>query len=237
MATSLESWDTMAQIQHTRRRAITAGAAILAALLVGVVLVVKLWPDSGSPSRGAAKGPDLTWETVATGTQLPVIRSAGPFVQNNGLASGFAHSELGAVMAAIHISDRAAGAHGPSVFEITIRNQVVGDDSGAMLTRAQAGYEQKREELGLPEGRPIPSNSGGNRLLAYKIERYGPDSAVVTLISGVGVDAQKFFAGTAEVRWINGDWRLVAPKQGAIENAFSELGSIPTGSVTFEGKR
>jgi len=227
----------MSELQHARRRAITAGVAILAVLVVGLLLIVKLWPDSGAPSREAGNGPDLTWETVATGTLLPVSRSAGPFVEKEGLASGFAHSELGAVMAAIHISDRAAGAHGPAVFAPTIRNQVVGDDAQAMLARAQAGYEENRTRLGLPEGRPIPSSSGGNHLLAYKIERYSSESAVVTLISGVGVDAQKFFGGTAEVRWVDSDWRLVAPSQGAIENAFRELSSIPTGSVVFEGKR
>jgi hypothetical protein len=234
MATTLESWNTMSQLQHARRRAITAGAVIAAVLVVAALAVVKLWPDSGSPSRDAAKGSDLTWQATPTGIEVPISRSAGPHSQVAGLTSGFSRTELGAALAALHIAGRAAGSFGPAIFEPTIRNQVVGENAEAMLARVTRDYQEQRQKLGLAEGQAIPSSGG--EVLGYKIEEFSTDRAVVTTISGFGAKAEKFFGLRLEVLWQNADWRLVAPPDGSIANVFQEFSEIPADARLFPRK-
>jgi len=232
MATTLESWDTMTQPQQARRRAFTVGAAVLAGLVIAVVLVIKLWPDGGSPSRGIAKGPDVTWRAAADGVRLPVSDVSGPkrFVDGRGLE--FARTKAGAALAAIHISHDAGASPGPAIFTPTIRDQVVGADRDAMLRETSGQYEADRAKFGLPEGAAIPTSNAAR--ISYLVTRYTDSDAAVTVASAVGADANKFFAVDLEVQWINGDWRLVAPKGGFFGNVFRELAMPPAGSVVLE---
>ena len=231
MATTLESWDTMTQLQHARRRAITIGAAVLAALVVVVFLAVKLWPEGSSPSRNGAKGPDLTWESTPTGIEVPVSRAAGPHKQVGGLASEFSRTDLGAALAALHIAGRAAGSFGPAIFEPTIKDQVIGDNAGQMLERVRRDYEGQRQKLGLPEGQPIPSSGGV--VLGYRIEEFSADRAVITTISALALNAEKFFGLRLELAWQDGDWRLIAPPDGSLGNAFKEFTEMPADARLF----
>jgi hypothetical protein len=52
-----------------------------------------------------------------------VSAAHGPFETANGLAVGFSHDELGALLAAINISARLTGQAGPAVYETTARRQ------------------------------------------------------------------------------------------------------------------
>jgi hypothetical protein len=222
----------MSEIQQARRRAIRAGATILAVLIIAAVVVVKLWPDSDSPSGGTPKGPDLTWVATPTGIEIPVSRSAGPSSQVGGLASGFSRTELGAALAALHITGRAAGSFGPAIFEPTIKNQVVGENADTMLAKVSQDYEGQRQKLGLKEGEPLPSSGG--QVLGYKIEEFTPDRAAVTTISGLAPDAQKFFGLSVDVVWRDGDWRLIAPPDGSLASAFKEFTGMPEGVTLFK---
>jgi hypothetical protein len=234
MATTLGSLDPMSELQHARRRAITTGVAILAVLAVGLLLVVKLWPDSSSPSKDEVKGPDLTWERLADGSQIPVSRAGGPRRFGEATASGFAQSELGAAMAAMHISIRAAGGLGPKVFEPTIREQVIGENASAMLARVAQEYESERSKQGIPAGAALPAGSA--QLVAYKVDAYGSDHATVTVISAYASDATKYFGYRVDLRWANGDWRVIAPPQGSFATMLTQFSSLPDGAVQLEKK-
>jgi hypothetical protein len=222
----------MSELQDARRRAITAGVAILAVLVVGLLLVVKLWPDSGSPSRDEVKGPDITWSAAADGVNLPISRAAGPARFMDGRGVGFGRSELGAALAAIHISHNASAGPGPAIFTAAIRSQVTGPDRDPMLDHIAKEYEADRQKFGLAEGAPIPPAGAGR--IAYKVTRYTDTEAAVTVASTLAANATRFFAFDLEVRWIDGDWQMVAPPAGSFANVFKELSEPPAGSVILE---
>ena len=235
MATTLGSLDPMSEIQRARRRAITAGAAIVAFLIVAAVVVVKLWPDSSSPSGGTPKGPDLTWESVLSGIELPISRSAGPRTTSNGRALGFQRSELGSALAAVHLTYRTIPEAGSEVFEPTIREQVIGDKTEKMLSYVGQQYESERVKQGVAAGRPLAPGAG--RPLAYQVTKFTEQQADVTLFAGFNTDATKFFAFPLQVRWDNADWRLVAPPEGNLGNHLTQLSAIPNGAVSLVRSR
>ena len=105
---------------------------VLAAALHSVVRA----DDAPTPPAAAPPADNaLTW--VRVGDQpVPMSTSHGPRIRHGGLAAGFAHDELGAVIAAINISTRLTGSAGPDVYEPTVRHQCVGDIPAALATIA-----------------------------------------------------------------------------------------------------
>jgi hypothetical protein len=231
MATTLESWDTMTQLQNARRRAIVVVVAVAAILVAAVFVGIRLWPDNGSPSGETAKGPDLTWEPAITGIELPVSRTAGPKSTAGGRAMGFQRSSLGAALAATHLTYRTIPEAGSAVFEPTIRQQVTGDNVEKMLARVTQEYESERTKQGVAAGRALAPGAG--RPLAYKVTSYVDTQANVSLFAGFATDATKFFAFDLQVLWIDGDWRLVAPPEGNVGNKLTQLTAIPQDAVSL----
>jgi hypothetical protein len=202
---------------------------------VGLLLLVKLWPDSGSPSKDGVKGPDLTWESVLSGIELPVSRSAGPTTTSNGRSLGFQRSELGAALAAVHLVYRTVPEAGSEVFEPTIREQVIGDYAEKMLMYVQQQYESDRAKQGVAAGRPLAPGAG--RPLAYKVTTFTEQQADVTLFAGFATDSSKFFAFALQVRWDKDDWRLVAPPEGNLGNLLTQVPAIPNDAASLVRNR
>jgi hypothetical protein len=231
MNATLGSWDPMTQAQRSTRRAITAGIAILALIATAIVIGITLWPNDSSPSRDAVKQADLVWKPVLSGIELPVSRTAGPSSTSAGRASGFKQSRLGASLAAVHLTYRTIPEAGSDVFEPTVRQQVTGDNAEKMLAQVTQEYESERIKQGVVEGRPL--SPGAGRPLAYKVASYSDTQANITLFAGFATDAAKFFAFDLHVLWIDGDWRLVAPPEGNVGNALTQLTAIPGDAVSL----
>ncbi|WP_051799945.1 hypothetical protein [Catenuloplanes japonicus] len=163
---------------------------------------------SGTESTGDG---DLSWVSVA-GARLPVSRSAGPRDTSAGLARGFAFSELGAVLAAAHVTLRLSPQVGPTVFEATLRDQVVGEDAEALGRNLAEEYEQARIRLGVPYGEPA------GRLYAvargYQVRLSGHEAQVRLLIEGPGMWQPVLIELTVRTRWSGSDWQVVAPAGG-----------------------
>ena len=128
---------------RARRQAATLTAVLAFVGLLLVIGIFKVWTGrSGPPVSNAAPsssvrrdgGPDLRWEAFRPGHDLPESLSAGPARHTDGRAEGFARSQLGAALAAVHISHRIDPPR-TRVFEPTIREQVVGPDAGKLLRR------------------------------------------------------------------------------------------------------
>ena len=105
----------------------------LGAAVVIVVVVVAFVAGRGGTTRTADPVPPvgpgelgLTWSTAGT-QPVPGSILHGPRTSVDGLASGFAHDGLGAVLAAINISARLSGDVGPLVYQTTVRQQCIGD--------------------------------------------------------------------------------------------------------------
>ncbi|MFI5843883.1 hypothetical protein ACIA8K_29715 [Catenuloplanes sp. NPDC051500] len=178
--------------------------------------MVVLIPGTGeaSPSPSGTASPSaggLDWVSVA-GARLPISRSAGPRDTSAGMARGFAFSELGAVLTAAHVTLRLSPQVGPRVFEATLRDQVVGDDVAALERNLAEEYEQARTRLGLPYGEPA------GRLYAvargYQVVVSGLEADVRLLIEGPGVWQPVLLEVAVRARWSDGDWRIVAPRDG-----------------------
>jgi len=168
---------------------------------------------AASGSAGSA-GPDaVSWSTVA-GAKVPVSATAGPSDTNAGRARGFAHTPLGAVLAAANISVRLSPQVGPGVFGPTLREQVVGPDSDALSQHLDEDYQAARAQLGLPYG------AAAGRLYStttgYQLDMQGADAATVRLlIEGPGQGGGSVLVAlVTHVQWTGADWALQAPNRG-----------------------
>ncbi len=114
------------------------------------------------PPRPAAALPQLPQVSLAGlrwsdyhGVKLPSSPAAGPRDTCGGLASGFADTPLGALLAALNIAVRANAQWGPGVFGPTIRDQVTGPDAAALLSGCQAAYAQASQAAHVTGGAPL----------------------------------------------------------------------------------
>jgi hypothetical protein len=195
-------------------------------------------PASGQPVPGSSAAPgeagDVRMELGPVGQALPVSPSAGPSDTSDGLARGFAHNRLGAALAAVHISNRAQMAAGSAIFEPTMRDQVVGFYTPALLQEARTLYKDAVAQLDMPAGGPLVAPTG-SEFYGYRLLGYSDDSATVDiLVMDTTVDGalpelvptpsgtpatREFISLKVQVRWQRGDWRLEAPDQGSWVNA------------------
>ncbi|MEN3308870.1 MAG: hypothetical protein V7603_5072 [Micromonosporaceae bacterium] len=231
--------DDIARRARRRTRAVVAGVAagllVLGAAVIG--LVVALGPSSAggpvpattgpaaavassaappaSPSDSTSPSPpvdDMRWDTVA-GARVPVSRAAGPADTAGGRARGFAHTPLGAVLAAVHISVRLSPQVGPKVFEPTLREQVVGTSAAALGQHLDEDYQQAQAQLGLPYGQPAGRLYSTTR--GYRVDAAADTATVRLLIEGPGASGGSVLVAlVTTVQWVGGDWALVAPPGG-----------------------
>jgi len=229
---------------RTRRRTGLVVAVVITAVLVTLLLLALFIsarhqpPDSAgtassAPAATPFSGGGLTWQRVQ-GVYFPVSSTDGPSRIDGQLVAGFAESDLGAALAAVHIVYRATAAPGPSVFGPTLHEQVVGPGARDLAAAVEAEYAQARETSGLPDGAPLGDGSatfigyraaplpGGNRQVQV-VER-SPDE------NGVA----QFYAFDVVLTRLDGDWKVVAPSTGTWNSAFSRLPNAPADMVAFQ---
>jgi hypothetical protein len=169
-------------------------------------------PASPAPDGVSVVLPvDVTWVSVA-GVALPVSPTAGPRRRDGGLASGFAHTPAGALLAAVHLLVRTTPQVGADVFAPTLDAQVVGEHAAAMRAAVDADYRTLGGEAagGAPVG-VLTAALAGARITAYT------DSAATVDLLTVAVDATgtaRFAASLVELTWTGADWALLAPPGG-----------------------
>jgi hypothetical protein len=171
------------------------------------------------------------------GVELPVSAQAGPSGTSGGVAAGFAHTPLGALLAAVNIGVRANAQWGPRIFTTVIRGQVTGPDAAALLASCQAAYDQAAQSAGVTRGQPLGTVDVTEE--AFRWITYTPAAAILDLaVAGPGAGA-----GGATVRasvqmqvvWDGGDWKVVAPPGGDWGNSAAELSSL-AGYTAFPGQ-
>src|SRR5579875_1098839 len=134
-------------LRHRRRRRF--GAAVLMAVVLVVLAAAHLdgrsagqhpghhahpavsaqhTPQHRAPESPSDAGHGLSW-TAFHGMRLPVSANDGPRVRNGGLASGFADTPRGALLAAVNVGVRTAALWGPAIYRPTIEHQVTGPDA------------------------------------------------------------------------------------------------------------
>lgn len=232
--------------EHTARRTGLYGLAVVVLAVLAVVVVAIGGggggkTKSGSPSRGDSKpvgsAESLRPEDVAFGdvygAQIPSSK-AGPRQTANGRALGFDRSPAGAVLAAINIFARSESRPGPSVFEPTIKEQVVGPDKDKLLANVQRSYAERVAQGVVPDSNGVLSaavdsaRSNQSKLWAYRVDAYDDASASVNLVlRSLSAGAPTYVNFALTVRWGDGDWRLVAPLNGEFASAGQQMTEVP----------
>lgn len=191
-------------------------------------------PPSGPPGAITVVS-DVQWMSFH-GVLVPVSASAGPR-QNPpvGAPSGFADTPTGAVMAAVHIALRLDDRFGPQVFQPTVQQRVTGPDAAAALASLQQQYEQDRIRADVPDGEatgPVYVILAG-----FRIDGFTPAAAVVHLLAEGPADGSSG-AGYAdyrvELRWIDGDWWMLAPPGGSWDSLVT-IATSARGYTRFGG--
>jgi hypothetical protein len=213
-----------------RRPVLLAAAAAALAAVLAAVLLYRPAPGQapGQPpprqpnkeGRVPARAPGTPgpgtvstagWHGVTLdGAVLPASARAGPLRGPWPLASGFADTPAGAVLAAVNVAVRASGQLGPAIFTATISAQVTGPGAGALLAAARQDYAQA--SVLHPPARPGgPAGVASASPRAFRLLSFTPAAAAVEVLATAGGQAA---AVRLQVRWLDSDWRLVAPAGG-----------------------
>ena len=147
------------------------------------------------------------------GIDLPVHPVAGPTqVEPNGRALGFEDSELGAALAAIHLSIRASGAGPIEVVGDTINEQfVAADDRDRLLAEANRLNAARVQETGDPSA---PNDVG--ELVGFRVSDFAAgESAVVDVLA---LSRGAFGYTTVQLVGVDDGWKAQAPFQGLWTN-------------------
>jgi hypothetical protein len=234
------TYDPIERARRARRQAASVFALVALAAVLVMIAAFRIWtggPGASAPGPAPTStvandgGPDLRWRPFLPGRDLPESITAGPMQHAaTGQAGGFARTQLGAALAAIHLGHRIDPAAGSKIFEPTIKEQVVGPYAGALLDKASERYESlQRQQRKLP-GEPL--EQGPAQLVAYRVESHNPDAATVAMITGLK-DNSKYFSYRLDLQWVDGDWHLVAPKDGDLSTVLTPLQALPSGAVAL----
>ena len=166
--------------------------------------------------------------------QLPAS-AAGPRNTLDGLASGFADTPQGALLAAINIGVRTAAQWGSAIFVPTITRQVTGPATPALLHAEETAYAQLRAAAHVRPGHP--AGKGNASEIGYRFLSWSPAAATVAVVTaGPTASGATVLASTRiQVVWQAGDWRVVAPPGGNWANAANAISS-PLGYTIFPGR-
>jgi hypothetical protein len=219
----------------------------IACLVAALALVVVARRDGGvgggetgatPPAAQQVTRENVRWVEVE-GLRLPVT-PAGPARTTAGRAEGFARTPAGAVLAAVHIGYRVEATLGPSVYRPTIEEQVVGADKERFLSKVDQEYRGGETSGVSPTGALVreveKAKATRSQMWAHRVDSFDPSVAVVQLLmrtfpAGGSAPAWVNFAWT--VRWVDDDWRLVAPLNGDFRNTARQVAGVPAGYTIF----
>lgn len=192
------------QPQPTKNRTtVWVGLAVVLVALLAIGAYFLGRGDSGtaSDSPAASTASAISWSIIGD-EPVPASPVAGPHDTRGGLAKGFTHDTLGAVLAAVNISFRLASEAGPQVYEATVREQCFGD--------VDREIEQIRNSFSTdPPGAAKPSE------IWYRVASGDPTGDLVLMSIAVKTPQSVARGGYAEydstMRWVDGDWKLQVP--------------------------
>ena len=137
-------------------------------------------------------------------------RLHGPSVAEAGRASGFAHDQTGAAIAASNLAPRISAAAGPEVYEPTILEQTFGD-----ITRTLAAV---RDDGSAPASDAAPVSTIAESIY-YRVIGGDPEGYFVVVSLLADTEQARGLGGLARLdltlRWIDGDWRVRVPVPAA----------------------
>nr|WP_198151452.1 hypothetical protein [Kibdelosporangium sp. MJ126-NF4] len=149
--------------------------------------------------------PDVQWRVVEA-TRVPTSPSAGPKLLNGPLNYCFAHTPMGAVLAAHVIPAQLIG----DGWRTVINQQLVPGLGRDIFESQRATVRDARAAAA-----NVPT------YLGFRIVSYTPDEAVVSLLIKNSMAA--FSSTMVSMRWSDGDWKV---QPGTVGDLHSDLDSV-----------
>ncbi|GAA1881977.1 hypothetical protein [Streptantibioticus ferralitis] len=166
----------------------------------------------------SATPPNIKWELFA-GAAVPSAPAAGPGKVNGYVASCYAHTPLGALLAVSQIGQRLGVANNAQSAEILKQQAVPGPgldhDLGVLSSGAQVND-------GTPEA----------QLAGFQFASYSGDTAVINLVDKA-TDGS-YSTATFTARWLGGDWKIQLQDNGADSSTVAQVNGL-SGYAAWSG--
>lgn len=160
---------------------------------------------------------DITWQLIK-GDAMPVSPIAGPGKVEGPIARCYAHTPLGALIAASQIGDRIGVASNREAIEILKKQAAPGP-----------GVDRGLQVLTGPE---VGDGSTDGQTAGFRFASYTPDTAVINLVSRMNNGT--FNVATFTMKWLDGDWKIQLQDSGADSSPVSQVTSL-AGFVPWSG--
>jgi hypothetical protein len=228
------TYDPIERVRRARRQAASLSALLAVAGLLVSIVVLRVWLGretvAAPPSSSVVQdgGPDLRWAPFREGRDLPESLTAGPTRHVENRVGGFARTQLGAALAAIHLGHRIDPSVGSTTFEPTIREQVIGPAAEQLLETTENTYNEARQQQHKLPGEAL--DPGRFHLAGYKVEKHNPDDASVSVFL---TDDSELYSVRFDLHWVDDDWHLVAPAGGGYNSLITRIDALPVGAVAL----
>ncbi|PBC72417.1 hypothetical protein BX261_7291 [Streptomyces sp. 2321.6] len=174
-------------------------------------------PSDTDKSVPTAAPDDVSWDLVTT-VALPRSKSAGPLKIDGKVASCYAHTPRGALMAA------ANGFY---------RSILSAPDVKPLKAQVLPGAGRDALEKQLKKiDQPVQSGQMA-QIAGFRIVSYTDTTTVVSLVNG-SQSAQSLKASDITVQWSGNDWKIVPPPGGGLNTPGDQLSSLD-GYIPFGG--
>lgn len=172
--------------------------------------------DDSDQAKPTKVPTDFRWKADGTGL-VPVSRTAGPLKYDGPVWSCYAHTPMGAVLAAQAITDHLSY---PGWRKVAERQIVPGDGRDALIA------SRSQEDDKPTSGKADAGGYAGFTVLAYDKEK----ATVMLLLRGPNTS---YGSASVSVQWQGGDWKVAPDPDGTIYSGMAEV-SDTKGFTTWE---
>ncbi|MEU9557201.1 hypothetical protein [Streptomyces fumanus] len=175
--------------------------------------------DDSAGNAVPEKAPkDVTWRTLGT-SRVPVSASAGPTRTTGPVHWCYAHTPLGAVLAATVIPSQM---NGPG-WETVSRQQVVAGRGRDMFEFARSAVQDADRTVD-NGGASIASHAG------FAVTSYTSEAADISLLMR---GSQGYGTTSIRLRWSDGDWKVVPGENGSLHTGVNIVQGTPRDYVLW----
>ena len=164
----------------------------------------------------------VLWRTVA----LPTSPVAGPLVVQGNTARCFAHSPLGALIAAVQIDLRFHTAETAEWKTVVYGQMVPSPGRDKLAAEVEALVKSDPAQAAAP---PAPGSIA--QIAGFSFISYTPQTAVIDLVV---TDSGRYAVGPITVSWAGGDWKLDVQPAGTVTGPAQPISST-VGYVAWSG--
>ncbi|TQJ87723.1 hypothetical protein FBY22_6568 [Streptomyces sp. SLBN-31] len=175
--------------------------------------------DSAGGALPKSAPKDISWHTLGI-ARVPVSASAGPTRTTGPMRWCYAHTPVGAALAATVIPSQMSG----SGWKTVSRQQVV-SGRGRDLFEFQRATVQDIDSAAQSGGTSAGSYAG------FSVTSYTRGAANVSLLIRTG---QGYATTTIALRWSGGDWKVVPDDGGSLHTPVTTVQGSPSGYVLWE---